>query len=77
VTLSLKSRALLPGAVLAALAVVLVRFTYPRAKEASEARGGMLLDYHPGLLFDAMVLAGIVCFVAALISLFMDFHSSR
>jgi len=74
-TVSPRSRALLLGSVLAPVAVVTFRFTYFRAKQAAEARGAMLLTYHPGLLFDAMVTVGIVCFAAALISLFVDFRS--
>ena len=41
------------------------------------ARGATLLDYHPGLLFDAMVVVGFTCFAGALISLFVDSRSGR
>ena len=74
---SSRSRALLFGSTLAPLAVVLLRFTYLRTKAAAEARGRALMTYHPGLLFDAMVVVGIVCFAALLISLFLDFRSDR
>ncbi len=74
---STRSRALLLGSVLAPAAVVLFRFTYLRAKAAAEARGGMLLTYHAGLLFDAMVVVGIACFAAALVSIFVDSRSGR
>jgi hypothetical protein len=72
---STRSRALLLGSTLAPLAVVLFRFTDLRAKAAAEARGGMLMTYHPGLLLDAMVVVGIVCFAGLLISLFLDLRS--
>ena len=65
------------GSALAPMTVVIFRFTYFRAKEAAEARGAMLLGYHPGPLFDTMVVVGIVCFAGALISLFVDFRSGR
>jgi hypothetical protein len=72
---STRSRALLLGSALAPVAIVFFSFSYLKAKSAAEARGGMLLTYHPGLLFDAMVVVGIVCFAAALISLFADSRS--
>jgi hypothetical protein len=50
---------------------------FSRTRQAAEARGARILDYHPGLFFDAMVVVGIVCFAAAIISLFVDFHSGR
>jgi len=75
--ISARSRTLLFGSILAPLAVLIFRFTYSRAEEAAEARGGVLMTYHSGLLLDAMVVVGIVCFVAALFSLFADFRSGR
>jgi hypothetical protein len=72
-----RTRTLLFGSALAPVAVLLFTFSYLRAKAAAEARGGMLLTFHPGVLLDAMVIVGIVCFAAALISLFVDSRSGR
>jgi hypothetical protein len=52
-----------------------VSFYRLEGKAAAEACGRMLMTYHPGLLLDAMVVVGIVCFAGLLISLFLDLRS--
>ena len=74
---STRSRVLLLGSALAPVTVVLFRFSHLRAMAAAEVRGGMLVSYDPGLLPIGMVLVGILCFVAGLVSLFVDFRSGR
>jgi len=73
VTPSRRSWLLFSGSILAPISLGIVSFQYGQAQRAARAGGGFLLDFYPAHIFTAMVVAGIACFVGALISLLLDY----
>ncbi len=62
---------------LAPISILMVELTYRHAKEVAHGIGATLLTYHTGFLFTAMVVIGVACFVAALLSMTSDFLRAR
>ena len=75
--ISRRSKLCLAGSTFEPIAIVIVRYQFLDAREGAKNAGRVLLDFHPGLVYDGMFAVGILCLASALISLLVDFLLTR